>query len=91
MIVLLVVSKLINNHMIDNQENKHKSFRLTFFKPTENKKWWQFRQVDTREYGYTALVLILLGVILKGALGDFLCFLGVMCGVVWIIRKAIKK
>ena len=76
---------------MDNQENKHKSFRLSFFQPTENKKWWQFRKIDTREYGYSALLLILLGIILNGASGNFLSFLGVMCGIVWIIRKIIKK
>lgn len=73
-------------------ENKHKSFRLSFFQPTDtSKKWWQFRSIDTREYGYTAILLILSGIVFKSAFFDFLSFIGLICGVIWIIRKFLKK
>lgn len=75
---------------MDNEEPKiKKSF---FFKPIEKKKWWQYRKAENREYGYTALVGILAGGIFHDtAIGSVLSVVGLISGIIWIIKKIIKK
>jgi hypothetical protein len=73
-----------------------------FFQPTENKKWYEFRKMDRREFGYTAIVALLAGGIfssLGGSItldifGGVLSLAGLACGIIWIIlaiRSKIKK
>jgi len=65
----------------------HKSFRHTTFAPTDpTKKWLQFRKMDRREYGYTAVVGLLAGGIFRGVIGDTLAFAGLISGIIWIVQ-----
>ena len=61
-----------------------------FFQPADNKRWWQFRKMDRREYGYTAVLGLLAGFIFHNVIGDTLAFLGGVCGIIWIV-KTVKK
>jgi len=69
-------------------DQKRKPF---FFQSTEQKKWWQFRKMDRREYGYTAVVGWLGGYIIGGVVGEVLALAGFVCGVVWIVLTIQEK
>lgn len=61
-----------------------------FFQPAGNKKWWELRKMDKREYGYTAVVGLLTGIGIGGVIGDVLSLAGLVCGIIWLIQ-AIKQ
>jgi len=77
------------------ERGTHKSFRHTPFQPKTKKD----------RFGYAAIVLFLLGMILNnsarmggditmGIIGDTLAFFGLVCGIVWLIlmiKEKIKK
>lgn len=78
--------------------NKH----TFFFQPTENKKWYEFRKMDKRELGYTAIIGLLAGLvfssfggnIILSIFGGVLSLAGIICGIIWIIlaiKDRIKK
>lgn len=66
----------------------------TFFRQAEdNKKWWQLRRMNKKEYGYTAVLGLLVGVItinqgplIIKVIGGILNLVGLICGIIWIIK-----
>ena len=69
------------------QNNIKKEPDKTFFyQPKEKKKWWQYRKMERKEYGYTALLGLLAGGIIRGVIGDTLATAGMVCGIIWIVK-----
>ena len=69
------------------QNNIKEEPDITFFyQPREKKKWWQYRKMDREEYGYTALLGLLAGGIIRGMIGDILSMAGWICGTIWIVK-----
>lgn len=69
-------------------DKKHKSFRPSFFEPTnkEKKKWYQFTKMDRREYGYTAIVGLLAGGVFQNSIvGSVLGLVGLVSAICWIV------
>jgi hypothetical protein len=73
-----------------------------FFQPTENKKWYEFRKMDKREVGYTAIVGLLAGFVFSSfggstvlsIIGGALSLAGLVCGIIWVtlaIKGRTKK
>lgn len=74
----------------------------TFFQPLEdNKKWWQLRRMGKKEYGYTAIIGLLGGWLLNSGLwtsglwskilGDTLFLIGLIYGIIWIVKIIWRK
>ena len=69
------------------QNNIKKEPDKTFFyQPKEKKKWWQHRKMERKEYGYTTLLCLLAGVIIRGVIGDVLMTAGWVSGIIWIVK-----
>lgn len=67
-------------------DNKNKSFHLDYFNPIEKRKWYQFRKMDRREFGYTAILGLLAGAVLgNNIIGGALGFAGLVSAICWII------
>jgi hypothetical protein len=66
-------------------QKKSKSPQLTSFQQSDStKKWYQPRKMDRREYGYTAIIGLLAGGVMRGVVGDVLALAGMICGIIWI-------
>lgn len=76
------------------EKTKHKSLRLTSYQ-TEglDKKWWQFRKMGRKEYGNTAIVGLLAGLVLSqyggsvvlDVVGSVLALAGLASGFIWVV------
>jgi hypothetical protein len=65
---------------------KLKNFRLSTPPVPEETKWWEFRRMGKKEYGYNAILCLLLGFILKGVVGDTIALVGLISGIIWVIK-----
>ncbi len=76
-------------------DEKHKSFRPSFFEPTNKRKWYEFTKMDRREYGYTAIVGLLAGGIFQNSIiGSVLGLAGFVSAIRWTvltIKPYLKK
>jgi len=78
-------------------DKKYKSFRLSFFDPTNKQKrnWHQFTKMDRREYGYTAIVGLLAGGVFQnsiiGSVSGLAGFVSAICWIVLTIKPHLKK
>ncbi len=69
-------------------DKKYKSFHLSFYESTnkEKRKWYQFRKMDKREYGYIAIVGLLAGGVFQNSIiGSVLGLAGFISGIYWIV------